>query len=248
MNLRDLFNGLQLSVQLSQIGHQIENPQTLAIFKSFVDLFTDLSLDPVGEMTDALMKTPAYNLAAQSLKQNPDCAAMIESRYMAKPHNLEELLCYPKDSFGYIYASYLIEKGYDPDLYSDIVINSDGSYVEARISQTHDIWHIITGFDTSIIGEIGLQAFHLPQFPYPLATMLIANSLMFATLAAPETLPNLLDAIAQGWEMGKKAKPLFAQKWEQAWDKPLIQWQRELNIEPIMYQHSPIEKVLQLQS
>jgi ubiquinone biosynthesis protein COQ4 len=109
---------------------------------------------------------------------------------------------------------------------------SDAQYVELRLSQTHDIWHTVTGFDTSVIGEIGLQAFHLPQFPYPLATMLVANSLMSSTLFGPEVLPPLMESIAKGWQMGKLAKPLFAQKWEEGWEKPLTQWQRELNIVP----------------
>jgi ubiquinone biosynthesis protein COQ4 len=33
--------------------------------------------------------------------------------------------------------------------------------------------------------------------------------------------------------MGKSAKSLFAQKWEEDWEKPLTQWQTELNIQPI---------------
>jgi ubiquinone biosynthesis protein Coq4 len=76
--------------------------------------------------------------------------------------------------------------------------------------------HIITGFDTSAIGEIGLQAFHLPQFPYPLASILVANSLVRITLFTPEELPPLLNAIAQGWRIGSQAKPFFAQKWKEA--------------------------------
>jgi ubiquinone biosynthesis protein COQ4 len=91
----------------------------------------------------------------------------------------------------------------------------------------------VTGFDTSEIGEIGSQAFHLPQFPYPLAAMLVAHSLISSTLFGPEALPSLLESIAKGWHMGKLAKPLFAQKWEEAWEKPLTQWQAELHIEPI---------------
>ena len=63
--------------------------------------------------------------------------------------------------------------------------------------------------------------------------MLVANSLISATLKAPETLPDLLEAIAVGFRMGKIAKPLFGEKWEEGWEKPLSQWQRELNIEPI---------------
>jgi len=114
-----------------------------------------------------------------------------------------------------------------------MVAESDAHYLELRLSQTHDLWHIITGFDTSIAGEIGLQAFHLPQFPYPLATFLVGTSLISTSLREPEMLPSLLEAIAQGFQMGKTAKSLFAQKWEEGWEKPLTQWQAELNIQLI---------------
>lgn len=204
----------------------------LSIFKSFFSLLMgDSSLKPIGEMSDALVKTKAFTLAAQHLRKNPDCARLLESRYMGPPHNVEELLQYPEDSLGYIYAVYLKTHGLSPDLHSGMKINSDASYVEARLSQTHDIWHIVTGFDTSSIGEIGLQAFHLPQFPYPLASLLVANSLVGITLFTPEDLPPLLNAIAKGWSLGSQAKPLFAQKWEEAWDLPLSQWRKNLNIQ-----------------
>ena len=123
--------------------------------------------------------------------------------------------------------------GFEPNLYAEMTAESDAEYVELRLSQTHEPWQIVTGFDTSLVGKIGLQAFHLPQFPYPLATMLVANSLIAATLRAPETLPQLLEAIAQRFQRGKTAKPLFAQKREEGWEKPLIQWETELDIQPL---------------
>jgi ubiquinone biosynthesis protein Coq4 len=110
-------------------------------------------------------------------------------------------------------------------------IYSDSSYVEARISQTHDIWHVVTGFGISEVEEIGLQAFHLPQFPYPLAVALLSSSLMSTLLFKPQELPSLVSVIQHGWQMGKKAKSFFAQKWEESWDKPLSQWRTELNLQ-----------------
>jgi ubiquinone biosynthesis protein Coq4 len=44
----------------------------------------------------------------------------------------------------------------------------------------------------------------------------------------------LLKSIEQGWQMGSHAKPLFAQKWEEEWEKPVSQWQAELQIQPIL--------------
>ncbi|MGJ3246089.1 MAG: Coq4 family protein [Elainellaceae cyanobacterium] len=206
----------------------------LFIVKSFTSmLFGDNSLQTVGELTYGLLETPAYDLVAQYLNQDPACAALICDRYIPPVHDLETLLTYPPDSLGYIYAAQMKKTGFDPNLHAGMTAKSDADYVELRLSQTHDLWHIITGFDTSEIGEIGLQAFHLPQFPYPLATMLVASSLISSTLMAPETLPKLLEAIGQGFQMGKTAKPLFAQKWEKGWEKPLTEWQAELNIQPI---------------
>lgn len=206
----------------------------LLILKSFTSmLLGNNSLQAVGELTDGLLETPAYDQMAQYLKQDPACAALICERYIPPAHDLDKLLTYPPDSLGYIYAAQMKKTGFDPNLHAGMTAVSDAHYVELRLSQTHDLWHIVTGFDTSKVGEIGLQAFHLPQFPYPLATMLIANSLISSTLMEPETLPQLLKAIAQGFHMGKAAKPLFAQKWEEAWEKPLTQWQAELKIQPI---------------
>lgn len=205
------------------------------LFKSFVAMmWGDDSLETVGEMSDVLVETPAFERVAEHLKRDPACAALIRDRYIPPVHDLQQLLTYPHDSLGYIYAAAMKESGLNPNLHLGMTAESDAKYIELRLSQTHDLWHIITGFDTSEIGEIGLQAFHLPQFPYPLATILIANSLISSTLWAPEALSSLLNAIAQGWRMGELANTLFAQKWEEAWDKPLSQWRSELNIQPIL--------------
>jgi ubiquinone biosynthesis protein COQ4 len=231
MKLMDAFKANQPFVAENQ---QHSHFQMMLIFKSFFAMLAgDQSLQAVDELSNALLETPAFDLAAQHLKRDPACAELISDRYIPPAHDLDKLLTYPENSLGYIYATAMKESGFDPYLHVDMTAESDAKYVELRLSQTHDIWHVLTGFDTSAIGEIGLQAFHLPQFPYPLATMLIANSLMSSTLLAPEELPSLLEAIAQGWQMGQTANALFAQKWEEAWDKPLTQWQTELNIQPI---------------
>lgn len=239
-----LINSTNSNVSVNAHGQkQIQNPivqgfmsilSKLLIVKSSVSmLLGDNSLETVGELTYGLLETPSYDLVTRHLNQYPACAALIRDRYIPPAHDLETLLTLPPDSLGYIYAAQMKKTGFDPNLHAGMTGKSDAEYVDLRLSQTHDLWHILTGFDTSLASEIGLQAFHLPQFPYPLATMLIATSLISTTLKEPEMLPSLLEAIAQGFQMGKTAKPLFAQKWEEGWEKPLTQWQAELNIQPI---------------
>ncbi len=228
---------------IAPVQQQTQNPilkglksflSRLLILKSSVSmLFGDDSLETVGELTHGLLATPAYDRVAYHLNQDPACAALIRDRYIPPAHDLDALLNLPCDSLGYIYAVQMKKKGFDPNLHAGMTAKTDAEYIELRLSQTHDLWHIVTGFDTSVVGEIGLQAFHLSQFPYPLATILVATSLISSTLKEPETLPKLLEAIAQGFQIGKTAKSLFAQKWEEGWEKPLTQWQTELNIQPI---------------
>jgi ubiquinone biosynthesis protein COQ4 len=209
--------------------------QNMFLLKSFVAmLMGDSSLKVVDEMSYGLLDTSAFALMAEHLKRDPVCAELIDDRYIPPAHDLDRLLSCPKDSLGYIYAAAMKKSGFDPNLHAGMTAKSDAHYVEMRLSQTHDIWHILTGFSTSPMGEIGLQAFHLPQFPYPLATMLIANSLIASTLSDPTQLPALIAAIGQGWRMGEMAQALFGQKWEESWEKPLKQWQAELNIQPIL--------------
>jgi ubiquinone biosynthesis protein COQ4 len=193
----------------------------------------DSSLDVVGEMTHALLGSPSFELAVKHLRADSLCGKLIDERYMAEHHNIDRLLTYPTDSLGFIYAQSMNAKGFKAeDLYQDMRVYSDASYVEARLSQTHDIWHIVTGFGVSEIEEIGLQAFHLPQFPYPLAVSLLSSSLMSSLLFSPQELPNLLSVIHRGWEMGKMAKSFFAQKWEEGWEKPLQEWRKDLQVLP----------------
>jgi ubiquinone biosynthesis protein Coq4 len=208
--------------------------RTLRGTKAFLRLLFDDSgnLAPVLELSTSLIDTHAFQLAVEDMKAVPEVAEIIAERYMASSHNLDALLQYPKDSLGYAYASSMKQAGFQT-LAAEVEIDSDTSYVENRWQQTHDIWHIITGFDTSEIGEIGLQAFYLAQFQLPLASMLIANALIATTLWQPEVLSPLLSAIARGGEMGQTVKPLIAQKWEEAWEKPVSVWQAELNVQPV---------------
>jgi ubiquinone biosynthesis protein Coq4/ribosomal protein S18 acetylase RimI-like enzyme len=207
----------------------------IASLGSFLNMF-DCQINELddfatlAEMSRALIRTEAQAQMVQVLKTDPACAVLMAERFLPRHPDVATLRQYPPHSLGGAYAAWLQSAELYSDLYSDILIEDDASYVEARLGQTHDIWHLITGFDTSAEAEIGLQAFHLAQFPYPLAALLIANALVSQTLFEPEKLPQLLAAIAQGWTLGQQAQPLFVQKWEQAWEKPLDQWRQELNL------------------
>lgn len=208
--------------------------QSLKGIKAFITLLFDESgnLEPVWNLSSSLIDSTAFQLAIAGMKTTPEIADILTERYQAPPHDLEALRQYPEDSLGHVYARFMQQAGFQT-VSPAMAIDSDTHYVEYRWQQTHDIWHIITGFDVSEVGEIGLQAFYLAQFQLPLSSLLIANALIAVTLWQPEALNSMLAAIAQGWQMGKTAKPLIAQKWEEDWQKPVSLWRTELNVQPI---------------
>jgi ubiquinone biosynthesis protein COQ4 len=204
-------------------------------FQALLTMFDDQAngvndFGAIGQLSRSLIKTEAHDRLVKFLGADPACAALIRDRYLPRHPDRTELLGYPAKSLGRCYGEFLAQTGLYPDLYSDIAVVDDGSYVEARLSQTHDLWHLITGLGTSEMDEIGLQAFHVAQFPYPFAAMLIANALVSVTLLAPEQLPELLASIDRGQRLGKSCAPLFAQRWEEGWEVSLEEWRSQLGI------------------
>jgi ubiquinone biosynthesis protein COQ4 len=218
-------------LQQNSIADRAALTAMTSLMQVFYCQFTELNdFGAIAQMNRDLIGTTAQANLAKALKADPASAALISTRYLPPAPAWQVLMNCPRDSLGYTYGTFCQNSELYADLYSDIVITSDESYIEARLSQTHDIWHILTGFGTSVEDELGLQAFYLAQFPYPAAAMLIANALVSYTLLEPEHLPQLLAAIEQGWQQGKQAKPLFPQKWENLWQQPLNKLRSDLNL------------------
>ncbi|WAL58390.1 Coq4 family protein [Thermocoleostomius sinensis] len=188
--------------------------------------------ESVFDIAEAMGQTEAQAAAMEYLKSIPEVAQIIAERYIAPTPNLQKLLALPTDSLGYVYSSHLTEANFDPEFYRKVVIQDDFTYIALRMRQTHDIWHTVTGFGVDVMGEIGLQAFQLAQNRSPLAVMLMAGALL-STIRTSGNLNTLMQVMDRGYRMGVQAKPFLAQKWEEAWDKPLATWRSELTVEAI---------------
>jgi ubiquinone biosynthesis protein COQ4 len=111
-------------------------------------------------------------------------------------------------------------------------VEDDATYIALRRSQTHDIHHMITGFGTDLPSELGLQAFEFAQMRSPLALTLLASGAVHA-LSKPVELEHTIHLMHKGWQMGLKAKPFMAQKWEDHWEKSVTEWREELAVDAI---------------
>jgi ubiquinone biosynthesis protein COQ4 len=163
------------------------------------------------------------------LMSHPKSAAMLESRFLGK-WDLDELLKLPQDSLGYIYAKHMRDNKLDPDFYPGVPGNSLLAYVQMRGRQTHDIWHVLTGFNTDHPGEAGEHAFVQAQFGGRVGATIAGIFLLHGALYQPKLLPDIIEAIVRGCNLAKKAAPLFGEKFEDNWGRNMQEYQCELGL------------------
>jgi ubiquinone biosynthesis protein COQ4 len=192
--------------------------------------------ESVFVITEALQDSEAFRRMLEQVRRDPEGARLVEDHYLAPLPDLDQLARLPEGSLGQSFASSMRKKGLKIDFYPSIRIKDDATYLAMRLRMTHDVWHVITGFDTTPQGEIGLQAFMLAQLLSPLSAALIGGALLrslFGGVPEHMTLHALMDSVVTGWRMGRSARPLIGQRWEEGWARPLPEWQRSLNVTPL---------------
>lgn len=207
-------------------------PDYVKAIASFIQLTkVPNDFNALYDLDEVLRKTELSYISCEYLKSQPEVAQLIDERYQAPIPSIADLLSYPENSLAYVFGSHLRANNFELEFYRQREFKDDISYITLRRSRTHDIHHIITGFNTDLAGEVGLQAFELAQMRSPLAVAVISSALVH-TFNNPVDLGQVMSLIQQGWNMGLKAKCLFAQRWEENWAKPLDDWRQELGVEP----------------
>jgi ubiquinone biosynthesis protein COQ4 len=108
------------------------------------------------------------------------------------------------------------EPATDPDL----------RWVGERMRDSHDLWHVVTGYQTDVIGELALLAFTLAQAPH-LGIGLIVG---FGYLQGYE---QVNEHIRKGFRRGRRAAWLPAVEWETLLDQPLDVVRARLRIDEL---------------
>jgi len=159
---------------------------------------------------------------------NPVAEEMLKERYLSPVPDLEYLGTLAEGSLGREFARYLEDNDLDANLLRESAFieahsarGEDVGYMAERGFQLHDIFHVLTGFDTTPLGEVRVVSFTVAQIPAPYPAMIIATRPLQMVLYRPELLPWVMDAITEGWALGRRAKPLIGVHWEEYWDHPL---------------------------
>jgi ubiquinone biosynthesis protein COQ4 len=213
----------QCYLYLNGIYHFVRHPTTRETFMA---------------LSEALVRSRANQDAVRFMLSDPDVAERCRERYIGTPYDPEELIKYPAGSLGHELAVAMRKHDFDPEFYKDFygpnppTFRTDEEYLRFRVRQTHDIVHILTGFDmTEFPGELGMQAFNAAQTRRPFSVALVGFGLIRIVLQ-PAELPRTLHQVGKGLALGYVARSVVGQRFEDDWSKPVAEWRRELGLVP----------------
>ena len=219
----------------------LATPENIEEFLKIKDMVAGVGLETsnVFDLEDALKDSPLMQKCLAEVRNDPASAKALEERYIGEDLNLEKLLEMPPHSLGWTYAKVLSALNYDPQFYRARDIRSDIDYITHRIRKTHDLHHILTGFSFDDYGELGVISVTAGQISYPpfILISLLSSLLVYLTdhrdPGVDDQLEYNFDIVSAGIRMARQVKPLFPIKWEEGLERPLDEWRRELNIEPV---------------
>jgi ubiquinone biosynthesis protein Coq4 len=152
-------------------------------------------------------------------------------RGYAPSHDLPALRALPAGTLGREYARFLDANRIEPLVISDSVKERfrDNPYA-LRYTTTHDLHHVLTGFDTGLAGEAGVVAFNIGQGSAPGTWRLLWVPRLLWSLLSPTQARKIWHNLRVGQALGRRAKLVIAQPLESWFAEPLSQVRARLGI------------------
>lgn len=149
------------------------------------------------------------------------------------PIDLAKLSQYPQGSFGREYAEHMNANHLQPlNVSPELDEVAKRNVFALRYVVTHDIFHVLLGFDTTYAGEIGVLAFAAAQnYSKSLKISLWLASLLYPILA-PQQFSEIFVNLQKGYQLGKKAEFLLSYRFEEHWEEPINEVRKHLVLSP----------------
>lgn len=209
----------------------VDRPMEYGVYFLFHDWFEEAPQSAIDEYLAELAKMP-------------EARAVIDEGFVSEPLSLEELAKCAPGTLGQGYHDFIVANNLEANLgrnYREFNeqlhasgkldrLPEDLSYMMIRGFQIHDFLHVLTGYDSSPLGELGIAAFYLAQLRFPYHAMRMAVTLGHTAFVKPEATVDVMDAICDGWSYGRTAKNLNFVRWEEELNTPLVELQQRMNL------------------
>ncbi|MBI1261690.1 MAG: hypothetical protein GC184_08185 [Rhizobiales bacterium] len=180
---------------------------------------------------------------------------IAEKRNILQTLNDRETLSrLPEGSLGHLYYKFMSSENLTADglVEASEVIPDREKIPEAakiyrnRQRDTHDLWHVSTGYGRDGLGELCLLAFIYAQT----GNRGIGAIVLFGLRATSRSYPGLglWKAVREGYRLGKVAKWLPGTDWEALLSRPLDEVRAELNLGPLVHYKGALASVQALEA
>lgn len=138
---------------------------------------------------------------------------------------LSDLAACPRDSLGGEFHRLIVDNKFDLEVLDRDVLGLAKmrpplDYLNVRILQCHDLWHIIGGYHTTALHEVAISGFQLSQFGHNYSAQFLALITARAAIRQQVGVPLLMEITLSGWRHGRNTPPLLGVDWPAVWWKP----------------------------
>jgi ubiquinone biosynthesis protein COQ4 len=187
-------------------------------------VFTVIESLSGGTHERMLARMRASDVGRRLLETKPDLGARLADR--------AALLALPQGTLGRAYAEFMDREDITPQGIVDAsvvgreaseTLSDDLRFVHDRMRDTHDLWHVVTGYGPDLRGEAALLCFNFAQTTDP-GVALIALLGWFKGAGLVRSL------MIEGYGRGLRAEWLPMVAWEELLELPLTEVRERLRV------------------
>ena len=162
-------------------------------------------------------------ITENSARKHPGAAAALTHPVPGRT-DLDALGRCAEGSLGHTLYRMIVDNDYDLEVLDREAIMLDQlppslCYLNTRILQMHDVWHLVAGYETTASHEIAISSFQLAQFGHNYSAMFLATVAMISHSLQPGGFPILMQIIMEAWQHGRRTPAFMTIQWEEEWHK-----------------------------
>jgi len=205
-----------------------ENPSLFTRARVALKCLEVLQKDPANpeyaDLFNTCMDRNLYSAFAEDWSRNAEGRRLLAERpsLEAKDLDLSALERLPDGTLGREFVRYFQTNGIKPFV-SAGASDTDFRYVVKRLRETHDLYHVVTGYGTDPVGELELQAFQVGNLHFRSSLFIVVVSLANVSSMMKIPFSQYARRLWAAFRRGARSRYLASFRFEEHWETPVAQ-------------------------
>ena len=179
----------------------------------------------------------SYLGIAERVAEKHPKADLPSKKQVPQKVDVKHLEALPVGSLGHDLHEMWVTNNFDPEVLDRDLIGLEKlppalRYLNTRILQMHDVWHLVAGYETTGLHEIAISAFQLAQFGHNYSSMFLAGVVKMMNERGSDRFDLIMRIVSEAWLHGRVTPAFMAIEWEDHWHKSIVDIREEFSIKP----------------